>query len=387
MNKNIKKISRKASSNPPFGLNPKDVPQLISFTFDDNTYSGLPGSGAEGGLRFIIDELTSHGAAGTIYLKANNIAENPLEDDSLVKKACREAYEKGFEIGSHTYSHPHGLDFIEDGGKTIRKPVLTKDDWKKEIEKFVDTVTKPWNPDVKEHQSQYGLGIDASEIVGHRTPFLEYNDGAYSALDELGIEYEAAAEEGWQPEQDGTNFFWPYTLDEGCFCDSWVAENFFDGAEPLIGKHPGLWILPCYVMLIPPDDKCAEYGTTPGLRKRLKEANPYFDEESGKITGVDWNIWFEYFMSKEDALASLKYSFDLRYNGNRCPWPFAFHSDIYSDKYDINDLEGEDPAKIKANAAQRREAFSEFLEYVLSKPDVKIVTSAQMLEWLKKLPE
>ena len=69
------------------------------------------------------------------------------------------------------------------------------------------------------------------------------------------------------------------------------------------------------------------------------------------------------------------------------PWPFAFHSDIYSDKYDVNDLEGDDPAKINANATQRREAFTEFLEYVLSKPDVKIVTAAQMLEWLKKLPE
>jgi len=140
-------------------------------------------------------------------------------------------------------------------------------------------------------------------------------------------------------------------------------------------------------MIVPPDDKCLEYGTQPGFRARMKKANPWFDEASGKITGVDWNIWFEYFMNKEDALAVLKYSFDLRYYGNRCPWPLAFHSDIYSDKYDKNDLEDEDPANIKADAAQRREVFKAFLDYVASKPDTKILTSAQMLEWLKKLPE
>lgn len=387
MKKKIDRISRKASSLPPYGLKAKELPQLISFTFDDNTYSGLPASGAEGGLHFITEELSSHGAAGTIYLKGNNIAENQFEDDSLVKKACRQAYEKGFEFASHTYSHPHGLDFIEEDGKTIRKPILTKEQWIAEIEKFCDTVSKPWNENVKEHESQYGLGIKASEIIGHRTPFLEYNDGLFSALEELGIEYEAATEEGWEPDQDGSNFFWPYTLDEGCFSENWVAENFFDHSEPLIGKHPGLWILPCYVMIVPPDDKCLEYGTQPGFRARMKKANPWFDEASGKITGVDWNIWFEYFMNKEDALAVLKYSFDLRYYGNRCPWPLAFHSDIYSDKYDKNDLEDEDPANIKADAAQRREVFKAFLDYVASKPDTKILTSAQMLEWLKKLPE
>lgn len=362
-------MNRIPSSNPPCGLEPKQVPQLISFTFDDNTYSGFPGSGAEGGIRFIIDQLHGHNAAGTFYVKGNNATENPFEDNELIKQAWKEAYDKGFEIGSHTYSHPHGIETDWDAVPMTRKKVLFKDDWKKEINQCLDVIKS--------------LGIPRSDVIGHRTPFLAFNDDVYSALQEMGFEYEAAVEEGWQTEQDGTNFLWPYTLDNGCEGDKWVSENFFDGAEPLIGKHPGLWVLPCYACIVPPDDKCVEYGTTVGARERLHKQNPNFDVESGKVTGLDWNIWFEFYMTKEDALATLKYTFDLRYNGNRCPWPIGFHSDIYSDKYDINDLEGDDPANINANAQQRRECFAEFLEYVLSKPDTRVVTSAEMLRWLK----
>ena len=89
-------------------------------------------------------------------------------------------------------------------------------------------------------------------------------------------------------------------------------------------------------------------------------------------------------MSPEDALASLKYTFDLRYNGNRCPWPIAFHSDIYSDRYDSTDLDDAERAKIKANGAQRRDTFIKFIDYILSKPDVRIVTAQKMLQWLKE---
>lgn len=391
------KFNRQPSQNPPCGLKPENIPQLVAFTFDDNTYSGLPGSGAEGGMKFIVDTLTSRKnpagnnaecfdgtqVAGTFYLKGNNACENPFEDDSLVKKSWREAYEKGCEIGTHTYSHPHGMEYDWDASPAKRIPIIDVQGWTDEINKCLDVITKPWNPDVKEHETQYGIGVDRKDIIGHRTPFLEFNDHAYTALQNLGFEYEAAVEEGWQDDQDGSNFLWPYTLDNGCEGDKWVSEYFYDGSKPLIGKHPGLWCLPCYAIVVPPDEKCEEYGTTVGARARMKKEVDSFDESTGKITGLDWNIWFEYYMTAEDALATLKYSFDLRYNGNRCPWPIGFHSDIYSSKYDINDLEGDDPAKIKANAAQRRETVIKLVDYILSKPDARIVTAKDMLNWIK----
>ena len=393
----MNKINRLPSKNPPCGLKVQDVPQLVSFTFDDNTYSGLPGSGAEGGIKFIIDTLTSRknplgsnkacfdgtDIAGTFYFKGNNARENPFEDDSLVKKALREAYEKGFEIGSHTYSHPHGLEFDEESEPVKRTPLIDKKGWIEELNKSIDVLTKSWNPTVKEHENEYGPGIQRKDITGFRTPFIEFNDDTFSALQELDFEYDASLEEGWQNSDEGTNFLWPYTLDNGSEGEKWYSREEFE-SEPLVGKHPGLWELPNYTIIVPPDEKCEEYGTTTGTRSRVKQADDSFDEESGKITGIDWNIWFEFFMSPEDALASLKYSFDLRYNGNRCPWPIAFHSDIYSDRYDSTDLDDSERAKIKADAVQRRDTFIKFIDYILSKPDVRIVTAQKMLQWLKE---
>src|SRR4051794_30763809 len=38
------------SQSPPFGLHPDQVPQFVSFGFDDNGYSGLPESNGTGGF-------------------------------------------------------------------------------------------------------------------------------------------------------------------------------------------------------------------------------------------------------------------------------------------------------------------------------------------------
>lgn len=379
-------IKRMPSENPPAGLKAENVPQLVSFTFDDNSYSGLPESGAEGGMKFITDSLTSRRnpagnnagcfdgtqIAGTFYIKGDNGCENPFEDVSLVKKAWRLAYDKGCELGAHTYSHPHGLEFDFDSEPAKRTPIIDVEGWTDEINRCIDVLTNP----------RHGIEIDRNRIVGFRTPYIEFNNDTFTALQNLGFKYDASVEEGWQDSSDGTNYLWPYTLDNGCECDKWVSAEDY-GSEPLVKSHPGLWCLPNYTIIVPPDEKCAEYGTLPGARERMKQAEDSFDEKTGKITGIDWNIWFEFFMSPEDALASLKYSFDLRYNGNRCPWPIAFHSDIYSDKYDENNLDKEERAKIKADARQRRQTFISFLDYLLTKPDVRIVTSENILKWLK----
>ena len=239
-----------------------------------------------------------------------------------------------------------------------------------------------FNPDVKSGETQFGMGIKREDIVGFRTPFLDYNEYVYKALETLGFKYDATIEEGWQDNMDGSDFLWPYTLDEGSPGDAFVAKDMYERDEPFVKKHPGLWLLPEYVLIIPPDELCEKYGTKKGARKRAEEASGE-DLEPGKITGMDWNIWFQYFMNKEDALATMKYSFDLRYDGNRCPFTFGMHTDIYSDKYDVYDLEGDEKDHIKANAAQRREAVVEFLEYISKKPDCRVTTADNVRKYLE----
>jgi len=56
----ITKINKKdanilPSKNPPGGLKPEEVPQFVCFGFDDNSYSGYPGSGGDGGMLWAIN--------------------------------------------------------------------------------------------------------------------------------------------------------------------------------------------------------------------------------------------------------------------------------------------------------------------------------------------
>jgi hypothetical protein len=133
--------------------------------------------------------------------------------------------------------------------------------------------------------------------------------------------------------------------------------------------------MPCNPVIIPPDNKCREYGVEPGLRSKLAKVKDYLDTADGKITGLDWNLWVDFQMSKAEFLAAMKYSLDLRYAGNRCPFLFGGHSDIYSDTY---------PDTIaNATPQERRDALSEFINYALRKPDVRIAPMKQVLDWLR----
>ncbi len=89
-------------------------------------------------------------------------------------------------------------------------------------------------------------------------------------------------------------------------------------------------------------------GVPPGLRARLKKTNDYFDADQGKITGNDWNLWFEFGMDKAEFLATLKYTLDLRLQGNRCPLTVGVHSAIYADR------SPENPPKTTVQGTSRR---------------------------------
>ncbi len=394
------KFCRLPSKLPPNGLDVKKVPQFMSFAFDDNAYSGYPESNSVGGIKFILDTFEKfHNPEGkgnkaihdgekyltTLYFKGNNAVPNDREDDALLKRIIREAKDRGHEIGCHTFTHPQGCEINWDTEPAQRTPKLNTEDWLKEFDACIDVLTKPYKADVKSGESDYGMGIKREEIVGFRTPYLLYNEGVFCALEQRGFKYDATIEEGMQNDQDGSDFFWPYTLDAGSPGDEYVAIHQYGRDKAFVEKHPGLWELPEYVLIIPPDELCEKYGTTKGARQRALEASGDDDSilQTGKITGMDWNIWFQFFMDKADALATMKYSFDLRYDGNRCPFTFGMHTDIYSDKYDIYDLEGDEKTKIRAIAKDRREAVEEFLQYISSKPDTRVTTAENIMKWLE----
>jgi hypothetical protein len=126
---------------------------------------------------------------------------------------------------------------------------------------------------------------------------------------------------------------------------------------------------------VPPDSRAAEYGIPPGLRAKMKGIASWFDDASGKVTGFDYNLWVSFQMSKAEVLATLKHSLDLRLAGNRAPFMFGTHTDYYSSKY---------TAARNATVRERQEAIEEFLDYAASKPEVRIVSTKQILDWVRE---
>lgn len=365
----------KFSQSPPRLLNVTQVPQFLSFGFDDNGFSGLDNSGGTGGVRFVIDLFASrYNPPGkgnqptydgskihfSMYGATTYLDENEKENPVFVKRAWREALLEGNEIGVHTHQHKHGDQ-------------LSVQEWESEIQKCIDWLTRPFDPDESSTAPDptKGIGLHHAEIYGFRTPYLEYNDNTFKAVFHRGFLYDCSIEEGFQDDQDGTNFFWPYTLDNGSPGDKISS---LEHQRKPISEYPGLWEIPGYAVIVPPDSLCEEYGVEPGFRRKMKKVQDYFDEESGKITGFDWNLWIEFGMTGAEFLATLKYTLDLRLKGNRCPMTFGTHSDIYSSKF---------PDLLNSSVEERQRALKEFMDYALTIPEVRIVSAKELLDWMR----
>jgi hypothetical protein len=364
------------SASPPGGLRPTQAPMFVTFGFDDNGYSGLEGTNGTGGMTWAGDlfrplvNATGAGkprtydgqpARATFYVTAIYGAMWISESNAYVKRAWHTLLVDGHEIADHTLSHNHGDQWDEAM-------------WTTEIQACIDVLTRPFDPmemNVSPDATK-GIGMPASDFFGFRTPFLEYNGNTFAAVRKLGFWYDCSIEDGYQTDQDGSNYFWPYTLDHGSPGHD-VIVSWGDGKQP-IGKYPGLWELPANPVIVPPDAECAKYGVPSGLRSRLKALQSWFDADSGKITGLDYNLWVQFKMSKAEFLATLKYTLDQRLRGNRAPFAFGAHSDIYSSKYTA--AEG-------ATVAERQQAMEELLHYALSRPEVRVVPVKKILDWIR----
>jgi hypothetical protein len=339
----------------------EQVPQFVHFGFDDIGISGRPNSGTSGGLRFVNELFTDKRnptgsgnprtydgspARFSLYVVTRYIEGGESDLPEHVKREWRAAADAGHEIGLHTHTHAHGSAF-------------TSDQWSAEIAACNSWLEKPFD-DERAADPETGVGVPRSLIFGFRAPFLEYGRPLFPALRGSGILYDCSVEEGFEDWFDGSNFLWPYRVAAGY------------GGE--LAASEELWEIPVYALIAPPDDACERYGVPPGFRQRLHSVHDYFDPADGKITGMDWNLWVEFGMSPEEVVAVFKYSLDLRLSGNRAPFTFGAHSDIYSEQYDT---------ALPTSAEERREALREILDYALSRPELRVVTAKQLLDWLR----
>ncbi len=376
------------SQNPPGGLKPETVPQFVCFGFDDNSYSGYPGSGGDGGMTWAIQAFENRTnpdgtpCRSSFYCPSKYIdaTMDNSDNDSLVRESWRKAYAAGHEIGLHTHTHPHGSNVAWDEDPPVWNDVMGVDDWLPEIEKNIQFLTRPYTPTTSD-PDDWGPGVDPDDLVGFRTPFLEFNNPTFEVLQKIGtILYDCSIEEGFQQGQDGTNFLWPYQLDKGSPVSEATFTSSFSGRE-IIGSFPGLWEMPAYCMFAPDDAQCEKYDLKPGFRDELQKRIDYFDPDDGKITGFDWNLWMEYRMSRLEVEAVLKHTLDLRLKGNRAPFLIGLHSDIYSSKYKENN---NDDSLMVEEYREAQKAIENFIDYALSKKVVWIVPAKSVIAWMKE---
>lgn len=346
------------SSNPPGGLAPVDVPQFVALGWDDNGFLDP--------FDWSIRMLEERGLTASYFMTTTYISDRPVVLDSdPLRASWRAAYDQGNEIGHHTQYH------LDAQPPTAEDPPFTSDDWAVELDTGFDWLTAPFESE--EPTVELGLGIPRNEIYGFRSPFLHYNDALFPELKERGIWYDCSIEEGWQLDEDASKFTWPYTLDQGSAAHDYAQERGFESRNFDLGSHPGMIELPAYALVIPPDDVADDYDISPGLLDRIRDYIPEREPGSDRITGLDYNLWWEAHLTKEEALAILKYNLDQRLSGNRAPFLFGVHTDFYRENWGSDET-----------FDRRRAAIEEFLDYAKSLPDVRIVTYKEVADFMRQ---
>jgi peptidoglycan/xylan/chitin deacetylase (PgdA/CDA1 family) len=383
------------SRQPPGGLNPKNIPQFVSITFDDNF--GLANPAAVGGMNYIIDFYKNKkNPAGTGNPK--NFDGSPIKtsfyhtsiyivDEKQIvlggksgedhlgrnRKAWSAAFQFGHEAAVHTVNHFNGGVVPLDLDDCCRARNWKVEEWEAEIKSCKDTLT-----------GAEGIGAKPNDVIGFRAPFLGYNDNVFSALRNLKFTYDTTLPNCFDDAENGKNCSWPYTLNEGSPDADVLARKFPTFKFPKVTSHPGLWEIPPTALVVPPDTLSSHYRFTPGLRARIAKRGPLpypsvYERSTGKIAGLDYTLLMDAGLTGAEMSAVLKYNLDLHIAGNRSPLVFIAHSHLYT--YSTPEDNPDTPTAAERDA--RWKGLTDFILYALAKPEVRIVSAKDLLEWIQ----
>ncbi len=190
-----------ANIQPPGGLDPTNVPQIVLITFDDAVSTGT--------YAVCQSILTNHVNPNGTPIQATFYINTDWNDYRLTQQL----YAQGHEIAIHTMTHT----------TTTNTDVST---WRREIygcRKAISDLAQ----------------IPLEDIVGFRAPGLDYNHFSFQALAEAGMVYDASIAEGLGGlSMDGSRMIWPYTFDNG------LAQIAYKPAPQ--SNFPGLFEVPLW---------------------------------------------------------------------------------------------------------------------------------------------
>jgi hypothetical protein len=85
-------------------------------------------------------------------------------------------------------------------------------------------------------------GIPLNAIKGFRAPYLQYTGETLKLLANAQFTYDSSASSSIPVTTNGTDAFWPYTLDYGMANDCLAVSDICKG-QPVL---PGFWEIPMY---------------------------------------------------------------------------------------------------------------------------------------------
>ncbi|TFK66176.1 hypothetical protein BDN72DRAFT_158724 [Pluteus cervinus] len=189
-----------ASTSPPGGLKPEEVPQFIVFTADDAIQSYT----LDAVNQFLAHRKNPNGCAPKMtYFTSLEYTNYTLVTDWYVA---------GNEIADHTMTHVGDPPADEINGNLVALNALA--------------------------------GIPLSSIKGFRAPFLNYSAETFKLLHAANFLYDSSAAATIPVDDPNTDAYWPYTLDYG------MANNCLTVPGTCKGelKLPGFWEIPMYAL-------------------------------------------------------------------------------------------------------------------------------------------
>ncbi len=375
---------------------------------------------------------SANGREGRIFNDAGVETHKPFMIDAM-----KNLRNKGHEIGNHT------IDHIETNSKYNLKRPDGSNLWPNNGEGFddgttgVDALGNAWIESEEfsgssEAEQQMGWlseigrvlsvegwagiidlgeedGIEQNiytkaDLHGFRAPRLEINSAMFTALAQADYLYDCGVEEGMEAHVDGTNFLWPYTVDNGIpnfYTQTQNGETIRATSFPTTADDGALWEIPVNLMIVPEAIRENVLAGHNVLRTQGEGNEPLAMEHwDGKITGFDFNMFVLWAMLPSEVEATMKHSLDLRMEGlpgkpgNRAPMQIGSHSDYFTPIYDI--------VTIPADAAfryalpehnpghgntwdQRKSTFENFVDYAGRKDGVQFVSGVELINGIKQL--
>lgn len=285
--------------------------------------------------------------------------------------------------------------FNQDTALTINKM-----GWTMKAGAFISSTTWIGVIDLAEKWFFQKTSLKKEMLYGFCAPRSEVNSALYYALANKSYEYDCSLEEGNEAHRNGSNFLWPYTLDNGSI-NSWTQ---FDlGERRSINDLPsnsGLWEIPITKLVVPEDIRESVWRNHKEIRAALGSDADEIEEEkrewilNGMINAIDFNAFILWGMTTENWLKTMKNSIELRQNGNKAPFHYSCHSDYYTPNYDYRELLSPKkrnswglPVIKKWNTWNKRiSTMEEWISWAKER-ECKFVTGHQLITTIKKLSQ